>query len=76
VYISGNSAYNSIYIVTVISSTVFTVTTVGDYGTGTMAVGTTIAESSIYIGNVIVNLWSVNSNGDSFQTVSHTLTLN
>jgi hypothetical protein len=76
VYISGNSAYNSIYIVTVISSTIFTVTTVGDYGTGTMAVGTTIAESSIYIGNVIVNLWSVNSNGDSFQTVSHTLTLN
>lgn len=75
VKISGatDGLYNGNFVITVLTATSFSYTMSGTPALD--ATGTLVAQSSIYAGNVQVNLWSVNANGASFQKVTHIFNL-
>lgn len=74
--ISVNSAldpaFNGIFIITVINTTTFTYTMLT---TPTLASTGAVVKYSLYAGNVVFSIWSNNANGTSFQTTTHTFTI-
>jgi hypothetical protein len=75
VLISGatDSLYNGSFIISNVTSLTFDYTMIGTPAAD--AVGTLLAEASIYFGSVTLTIWSVTSNGASKFKVTHTFNL-
>ena len=69
---AADAAFNGTFVITVLNSTSFTYTM---STTPTLGSSGAIIKASLYAGNVKFTVWSVNANGNSFQRIEHTFTL-